>query len=113
MRDNFNLHDLGVPAMVARPVPKKEIEEDGEDGECKKAIKDEWVKLFDKNVFDLASVRSWKRAAQEARRNGHTEHMGRAFGIMVEKNYELPKGDSRRKYKYRVVFQGNNVHTAN
>ena len=28
---------------------------------------------------------------------------------MVEKGFELPVGDPRRKYKYRVVFQGNNV----
>ena len=39
--------------------------------------------------------------------------MGRAFGLMVEKNYPLPKGDGRRKMKYRAVFQGNSVHTAN
>ena len=39
--------------------------------------------------------------------------MGRAFGIMVERNYELDVSDGRRKMKYGVVFQGNNVHTAN
>ena len=32
--------------------------------------------------------------------------MGRAFGFMVEKNYESPES---AKFKYRVVFQGNNV----
>ena len=40
-------------------------------------------------------------------------HMGRLFGIMVEKAAELPVGDPRRKYKYRVVFQGNQVVTQN
>ena len=35
--------------------------------------------------------------------------MGRLFGICVEKGSELPETDPRRKYKYRVVFQGNRV----
>ena len=35
------------------------------------------------------------------------------FGIMVEKGSELAKGDARRKYKYRVVFQGNRVINQN
>ena len=40
--------------------------------------------------------------------------MGRAFGIMVEKNNEIADvNDPKRKMKYRVVFQGNNVQTAN
>ena len=30
---------------------------------------------------------------------------------MVDKNYELPKGDTSREMKYRVLFQGNDVHT--
>ena len=44
---------------------------------------------------------------------GKTVHMGRIFGIMVEKNYELAIDDPKRKFKYRVVFQGNQVHTQN
>ena len=35
--------------------------------------------------------------------------MGYLFGICVEKNSELAKGDPSRKYKGRVVFQGNRV----
>ena len=31
------------------------------------------------------------------------------FGIMVEKGSELPEDDDRRKFKSRVVYQGNNV----
>ena len=42
----------------------------------------------------------------QARRTGKTVHMGRIFGFMVEKNYESAE---HRKFKYRVVFQGNNV----
>ena len=39
--------------------------------------------------------------------------MGRLFGIMVQKGSELKDGDERKKYKYRVVFQGNNVVNQN
>ena len=35
--------------------------------------------------------------------------MGRLFGICVLKGSELDLKDERRKYKYRVVFQGNRV----
>ena len=43
----------------------------------------------------------------------YTIHMGRLFGICVQKGAELPPGDKRQKYKYRVVFQGNQVVTQN
>ena len=35
------------------------------------------------------------------------------FGICVEKNSELPEGHEARKFKYRVVFQGNRVVNQN
>ena len=35
------------------------------------------------------------------------------FGFVVEKNTDLPDGDPRRKFKGRVVFQGNNVKNPN
>ena len=40
-------------------------------------------------------------------------HFGYLFGIMVEKGSEFHLGDARRYYKYRVVFQGNNVRDQN
>jgi len=39
--------------------------------------------------------------------------MGMQFGFVVEKNPDLPAGDPRRKFKGRVVFQGNNVVNQN
>ena len=98
--------------MAARPVSKDETKEDV-DEECSKAVKDEWGKLKRWSVFDFKTVQSWRDAAQDARRHGRTEHMVRAFGVVVQKNYELPQDGERRKMKYRIVLQGNNVHTAN
>ena len=45
----------------------------------------------------------------EAKHAGKYIHIGKLFGICVEKGSELPDGDERKKYKYRVVFQGNRV----
>ena len=51
----------------------------------------------------------WTDIARIARQSGRVIHLGRLFGLCVEKNFELP--DSERKMKYRVVFQGNQVVT--
>ena len=103
---------LGLPCMIARPISKAEIAQD-RGNKCSKAQVSEWTKLWQKEVFDIHSVQEWRDVASKARREGRTIHMGRAFGLMVEKNYELPEDDERRKMKYRVVFQGNQVHTQN
>ena len=103
---------LGLPCMIARPISKAEIAQDvGQ--RCSAAQFKEWSKLWEKQVFDISSVHEWREVAAKARKEGRTIHMGRAFGLMVEKNYELPEDDERRKMKYRVVFQGNQVHTQN
>ena len=60
-------------------------------------------------VWDDSVVREWSDVMHDARRKGGITHLGRLFGICVEKGSELAVGDPRRKYKYRVVFQGNNV----
>ena len=49
--------------------------------------------------------------ASKARKTDTVVHVGRLLGIMVEKAAEVPGGDPRRKFKYRVVFQGNSVVT--
>ena len=49
----------------------------------------------------------------EARAKGEEFNLGFLFGLMVEKGSEFPEGDPRRYFKYRVVFQGNNVKDQN
>ena len=100
-----------LPALVARPVPKKGIAMNPvlKSGSCKDALDKEWTRLREKGVWDETSVKNWKDVARQARIDKRIIHMGRVFGIMVEKNHELDKDDKNRKFKYRVVFQGNNV----
>ena len=54
-------------------------------------------------------MRDRREVASTARREERRIHLARVFGIMVEKGSELPDGDDRKKFKYRVVYQGNNV----
>ena len=96
------------PAMVARPVPKNEMMAKEA---ARKAMRSEWDRLWDKKVWARTDIREWNEVARLARKGGEKFHMARIFGICVEKNSELPEGDPARKFKYRVVFGGNQVTT--
>ena len=95
-----------IPACVARPVTKKEIllNPTLASGSCLDAITKEWKRLWERKVWCGSSVREWRDVARQARIEQRTIHMGRIFGIMVEKNHELKEDDPNRKFKYRVVF---------
>ena len=58
-------------------------------------------------------MREWSDVAAETRKTGTKVHIGRVFDICVEKGSELPLGDPARKYKGRVVFQGNQAKDEN
>ncbi|MFM7979370.1 MAG: hypothetical protein ACKPKO_08655, partial [Candidatus Fonsibacter sp.] len=90
---------------VARPVGKHEIERTPA---AKLAMKKELDRLRSKHVWDEDHPRDWDEVRFDARRGGYTVHMGYLFGICVEKNAELDP--SLRKFKGRVVFQGNQVY---
>ena len=104
--------DRPIPceACVARPVGKKEI---GSNSKAKAALLKEWDKLRKIHCWDESQVREWADVAREARTSGKTIHVGRIFEICVEKGSELAPDDVNRKFKGRVVFQGNNVHDQN
>ena len=51
----------------------------------------------------------WDDVASKAKKEGYDVHMGYLFGICVERNSELDENDSMRKYKGRVVFQGDRI----
>ena len=94
-----------INAMVARPVGKKEI---AASTAAQEAIQKEWDRLRAKNVWDETQVEEW----DDVRKCGEA-HMGYLFCICVEKNSELPDGHASKKYKGRVVFQGNRVVNQN
>ena len=97
-------------ALVARPVGKKEIESNPK---AKAAMDKEWNRLKEKNVWNIEVVRDMSAVAAEAKTNKKEIQFGWLFGICVEKNSELPEKNPARKFKGRVVFQGNRVVNQN
>ena len=76
----------------------------------------EWRNLEGKQVWRWETLCERDDVVRQAKSgpSGEQEiHFGYLFGIMVEKGSEFPEGDPRRYFKYRVVFQGNNVRDQN
>ncbi len=73
------------------------------------AMDEEFAKLDRKTTFDWDSVQEWARIAARARRTNRKVHVGRVFGICVEKGYELPNGSEGHRYKGGYICQGNDV----
>ena len=81
-----------------------------------KAYWKEWSNLENKKVWRWETLVERDDVIKAARDDPHGEkevHFGYLFGIMVEKGTEVPEGDPRRYFKYRVVFQGSNVKDQN
>ena len=107
----FNSHIwITMNACVARPVGKKELLLSKG---ALAAMKAEWDKLRSKVVWDEINVREWSDVAKEAQDAGVEVNFGYLFGICVEKNSEHPPDHPKRKFKGRVVFQGNRVTNQN
>ncbi len=54
-------------------------------------------------------MREWRHVRREAQGKDFKVNVGLVFGVVVEKNHELPESDPARKYTGCAVFQGNNV----
>ena len=94
---------------VARPVGRKEIESTPK---AEEALIKEWGRLRAIRTWLEDQVQEWSVVRRELG-PGVINHVGRIFEICVETNAELPESDLRRKFKGRVVFQGNNVWGSN
>ncbi len=60
-------------------------------------------------MLDEGLAREWRHVRREAQAENEKVNMGLVFGIVVDKNHELPEDGPARKYNVRAVFQGNNV----
>ena len=110
-RHRHRAMDKSIPVdmAVARPVTKGEWTGNAK---AEAAYEKEWANLKARGVIDETRVRSWKQVAREAQENNTKVHFGFLFGFMVEKNAELREidaNDPRMKFKYRVVFRGDDV----
>ena len=102
-------HVFSMYAAVARDVVKKERMENPK---AKAALQVEWDKLRRAGkcgAWDESKVRSKREVIKDVRRRGVKAHFGRIFEICAEKNYQFDPSDPARKFKGRVVHQGNDV----
>ncbi len=98
--------DINSWALVARPVNKSEI---ASEPKAKKAMDSEWERLRSRGTWDESKVKEWREVSAKAKSENRKIHVGRIFGICVEKGSELQKNDPARKFKGRFVFEGCNV----
>ena len=97
-------------AMVARTVTRREVTTTPA---ASQSLSDEAAKLTQKGAWGPKGVREWQQVADNARKGGDTAHVGRIFGIVVEKHPELPPNHPERKYKGRLGFPGSEVKDEN
>ena len=94
---------------VVRPVGRKEIQSTPK---AEESLVTEWTRLRKINTWEEDKVME----SSQVRKSlcpGVINHVGRIFEICAEKNAELPESDPRRKFKGRVVFQGNQAWDSN
>ena len=101
---------LAPSLLTCRPVSRKEFLQNPV---AMDAYWKEWHNLEGKQVFRYETLAEWDTVSRNARVAGKEIHFGYLFGFMVEKGAEFPAGDSRRKFKYRIVFRGNDVKDQN
>ena len=100
---------LPANACAARSVTKSEMLTHPK---AKAAMQLEWDRLRaqgDHGVWDESKVMEWDEVKRGAIRDKKTVHLGRIFELCFEKHPELPESNKLRKFKGRVVFQGNEV----
>ena len=95
---------LKVLAMVTTPIKPSEW---SKNRAAQSAVDAEWKKLRDMRCWEEETVQEYDAIKNKALQKNITVHFGRVFALCVEKHSELPP--DKRKYKGRVVFQGNNV----
>ena len=97
-------------AAVSRPVSRAEMLKNPK---AKASMRKEWLGLHEQGVFDFSVIREYYDVKQEALTLKQVVHFARVHGIIVEKNYQLPMSDERRKFKGRGVLLGNKVKNQN
>ena len=97
----FKPNHAHMKALVARSVPPSEVRRNVQ---AQAAMKLEWERLRQMGTWDESSVREWSKVRADARTGQFDAHVGMIFGICVEKNWELPLTDPKRKYKGRADF---------
>ena len=106
-REKLDCDLVGQLALVTRQLTPTELRQNQA---AMQALDVEWDKLARMGTWDASEVCEYEAARKRALEQGRTAHFGRLFGFTSGKHSKLPP--ARRKYKGRVVFQGNMVKDA-
>ena len=88
-RDHIPKTDTIQRICVARPVSQKEVEQNAD---AQASMDAEWDKLEKQVAWLIEQVEEWYSVSASAKASNDTIHVGRVFGLCVEKGSELPKG---------------------
>ena len=83
------------------------------DPEAMQSMMSEWGGLWGQDTFDGSWIREHDEVVATSKAKKQEVHLARVHGICVEKNYQLPKRDKKRKFKGRGVLLGDQVKTQN
>ena len=97
-------------ALVSRPVSRAEMLSDPE---AMQSMLNEWGGLWAQDTFDGSWIREYDEVVATSKAEKQEVHLARVHGICVEKNYQLPKNDKKRKFKGRGVLLGDQVKIPN
>ena len=70
---------------------------------------DWWNKLVKKTAWLYDTVAEWTTVSEKAKKIGKKVHVGKVYEICVGKGSVPPEGHKLRKFKGKIVFQGNNL----
>ena len=110
-RERVSKVQLPFPAAVSRPVSRKEMLENPE---ALKKMRDEWNGLTEQGTFEFGTYKDpliyeYDDIRALAKEDDEEIRFGSVHGITVEKHWQLPTEDPRRKFKGRAVVLGNKV----
>ena len=94
--DSSNKYRRLFNAAVSRPVSRAEMLNNPK---ARASMRNEWLGLHKQDVFDFSGIREYYDVKQEVLTLKQVVHFARVHGIIVEKNYQLPESDERKKFK--------------
>ena len=98
--------ERAINTLVARPVNRKEIRSNPK---AQEALDVKWNKLVKKTAWLYDTVAEWTTVSEKAKKIGKKVHVGKVYEICVGKGSVPPEGHKLRKFKGKIVFQGNNL----
>ena len=92
-QDNETVDEAAYNACIARSVGRDEMDRNPK---ALNAQDTEWSKLWGQNVWDTSCYKNTHQVMNEAKSAGAYIHIGKIFGLCVQKGSELPDDNIRK-----------------